>query len=190
MDVLARAGGRTRCNGLDRKCADPCGGTHRDDGIRASPARPTATLVGQVGDKLVSFEKKLPVPFVCVYAATFFRTPDNSWSSITGTISIFIKSFQAKANSVNARGSSLSSKSYPWLKSSRVQRPRSLAPLGGCPPVFRKRAMASLRFVLSGVVVNVSMNFISPLLFVKNGFPFVDYYGEASPLDLSGSALC
>src|SRR5207253_2801076 len=68
--------------------------------------------------------------------------------------------FQAKANSVNARGSSLSSRSYPWLKSSRVQRPRSLAPLGGCPPVFRNRAMASSRFALSGVVVNVRMNFI------------------------------
>src|SRR5207253_9385392 len=52
-------------------------------------------------------------------------------SSTTGTISSVIKSLHCRPSSVNAAGSSLSSRSYPWLKSARVHRPRSFTPLGG-----------------------------------------------------------
>src|SRR5712691_2007160 len=48
------------------------------------------------------------------------------------------------ANHLLARCStSLSSKSNPPLKSAAVQRPTRLAPLGGWPPVFLNRAIAS-----------------------------------------------
>jgi hypothetical protein len=55
--------------------------------------------------------------------------------------------FLMRANSVKALGSSLSSRSKPPLKSTHIQRPKSLAPLGGIPPVFWNRAIASSRQV-------------------------------------------
>jgi hypothetical protein len=45
------------------------------------------------------------------------------------------------------------------LKSHRVQRSSSLTPLGGWPPVFLNRAIASSRAVISGFQLNVSINF-------------------------------
>jgi hypothetical protein len=57
-----------------------------------------------------------------------------------------------RAKSVKALGSSLSSRSKPPLKSTRVQRLKNLIPLGGIPPVFWNRAMASSRFAPSGFI--------------------------------------
>jgi hypothetical protein len=68
--------------------------------------------------------------------------------------------FLMRANSVKALGSSLSSRSKPPLESTRVQRPKNLIPLGGIPPVFWNRAIASSRFAPSGFIENVNVNFI------------------------------
>src|SRR3989449_4058308 len=85
----------------------------------------------------------------------------SSASSTTGTILSSIRSLHMRANSVKAAAASLSSKSNPPLKSAAVQRPRSLTPLGGWPPVFLNRAIASSRPFVSGFKVKVSMNFMS-----------------------------
>src|SRR6266446_3418030 len=88
----------------------------------------------------------------------------SSASSTTGTSLNSIRSLHMRANSVKAVASSLSIKSNPPLKSAAVQRPRSLAPLGGWPPVFLNRAIASSRPFVSGFKVKVNMNFMSILL--------------------------
>src|SRR3989442_12975585 len=85
----------------------------------------------------------------------------SSASPTTGTILNSIRSLHMRANLVKAVASSLSNRSKPPLKSAAVQRPRSLAPLGGWPPVFLKRAIASSRPFVSGLKVKVSMNFMS-----------------------------
>jgi hypothetical protein len=69
--------------------------------------------------------------------------------------------FLMRANSVKALGSSLSSRSKPLLKSTRVRRPKNLTPLGGIPPVFWNRAIASSRFAPSSFIENVNMSFIA-----------------------------
>src|SRR5262249_18400230 len=51
-------------------------------------------------------------------------------------------------------------------KSAAVQRPRSLTPRGIWPPVFLKRAMASSRPRISGLIPKVIMN--------RTAFPFQD----------------
>src|SRR5689334_19873635 len=90
-----------------------------------------------------------------------------------------MRSLHCNANSASELGSSLSNKSYPLLRSVLVHRPNSLAPLGGCPPVFRNRAIASLR--VAGCKVNVSMNFIAVLLVYEVGgkrlslYPYENY---------------
>src|SRR5438876_1360297 len=81
--------------------------------------------------------------------------------AMTGTILNSIRSLHMRANSVKAAAVSLSSKSSPPLKSAAVQRPRSLTPLGGWPPVFLNRAIASSRPFVSGFKVKVNMNFMS-----------------------------
>src|SRR5579883_801855 len=95
------------------------------------------------------------------YAAARPSASTSCASSITGTILSSMRSLHIRAKWVSALASSASSSAKPPEKSAAVQRSMSLTPAGGCPPVFLKRAIASSRVLVWGLMANGVMNFIN-----------------------------